>query len=85
MEVEKMIFLKSVDNVRRYREYKNLSQEERLFRANLHRSYIVMIERTETNITLINIKKKSIALEVKIVNRILGIFKRKTPISYSSF
>jgi transcriptional regulator with XRE-family HTH domain len=68
MEEEKMILLKFGDNVRRYRKSKNISQEELAFRANLHRTYIGMIERAEKNITLINIKKISDALEVNIVN-----------------
>ncbi len=54
------------ENVRKYRRLLNISQEELAFKANLHRTYIGMIERAEKNITLINIEKIANALEVKI-------------------
>lgn len=52
--------------VRELRKEKGLSQEQLADRANLHRTYIGMIERAEKNITLINIKKIAIALDVSI-------------------
>ena len=54
------------NNVRTYRRLLNISQEELAFKAELHRTYIGMIERAEKNITLINIEKIANALEVKI-------------------
>lgn len=54
------------ENVRRYRKVLGISQEELAFRANLHRTYIGMIERAEKNITLVNMEKIANALEVKI-------------------
>jgi transcriptional regulator with XRE-family HTH domain len=45
------------NKVREIRKDKNISQEELAFKANLHRTYIGMIERAEKNITLINIEK----------------------------
>ena len=54
------------ENVRKIRREKGLSQEELAFKANLHRTYIGMIERAEKNITLINIEKIANALEVNI-------------------
>ena len=54
------------NNVRELRKKKGYSQEELAFRADLHRTYIGMIERAEKNITLINIEKIAIALGVKI-------------------
>ncbi len=54
------------ENVRKIRREKGLSQEELAFKANLHRTYIGMIERAEKNITLINIKKIADAFEMKI-------------------
>jgi transcriptional regulator with XRE-family HTH domain len=54
------------ENVRKYRRLLNISQEELAHRANLHRTYIGMIERAEKNITLVNIQKIANALEVKI-------------------
>jgi transcriptional regulator with XRE-family HTH domain len=52
--------------VREIRKNKKLSQEALGYKAGLHRTYIGMIERSEKNITLINIEKISIALDVKI-------------------
>lgn len=54
------------ENVRKYRRILNISQEELAFKADLHRTYIGMIERAEKNITLVNIEKIANALEVKI-------------------
>lgn len=52
--------------VREIRKEKNLSQEELSFKADLHRTYIGMIERAEKNITLINIEKIAKALNVNL-------------------
>jgi len=54
------------DRVRELRKQLNISQEELAYRANLHRTYIGMIERAEKNITLINIRKIANALDVSI-------------------
>ena len=54
------------ENVRKYRRLLNISQEELANRADLHRTYIGMIERAEKNITLVNMQKIANALEVKI-------------------
>jgi len=54
------------ENVRKYRHLLDISQEELAHRAQLHRTYIGMIERAEKNITLINIEKIANALEVEI-------------------
>ncbi|MDC1262222.1 helix-turn-helix transcriptional regulator [Polaribacter sp.] len=54
------------EKVRKYRRLLNISQEELAHRAELHRTYIGMIERAEKNITLVNIEKIANALEVKI-------------------
>lgn len=54
------------ENVRKYRRFLNISQEELAHKADLHRTYIGMIERAEKNITLVNIEKIANALEVKI-------------------
>ena len=54
------------ENVRKYRRKLDISQEELAHRADLHRTYIGMIERAEKNITLINMEKIANALEVKI-------------------
>jgi transcriptional regulator with XRE-family HTH domain len=52
--------------VRDLRKERGLSQEQLAFKADLHRTYIGMIERAEKNITLINIEKIANALEVTI-------------------
>ena len=54
------------EKVREIRKEQRLSQEELAHNANLHRTYIGMIERAEKNITLINIEKIAVALNVKI-------------------
>jgi len=54
------------ENVRKFRRLLNLSQEELAHKADLHRTYIGMIERAEKNITLVNIEKIANALEVTI-------------------
>ena len=63
---EREILLKFGQRVRELRKEKNLSQEELSYKADLHRTYIGMIERAEKNITLINIEKIAKALDVEI-------------------
>ncbi len=63
---KKKILISFGDKVRELRKEKGLSQEEFSFKADLHRTYIGMIERAEKNITLINIEKIAKALEVDI-------------------
>ena len=60
------ILVKFGQRVREIRKGKNLSQEDLSFKADLHRTYIGMIERAEKNITLINIEKIANALNVNI-------------------
>lgn len=60
------ILVKFGENVRKIRKIKGLSQEQVSFKADLHRTYIGMIERAEKNITLLNIEKIAKALEVGI-------------------
>ena len=52
--------------VREKRKERGFSQEDLAFRADLHRTYIGMIERAEKNITLENINKLAKALGVSI-------------------
>jgi transcriptional regulator with XRE-family HTH domain len=54
------------ENVRKFRRLLNISQEELAYRADLHRTYIGMIERAEKNITLVNMEKIANALQVNI-------------------
>lgn len=63
---DKKLLKKFGDRVRELRQKQDLSQEELAFKADLHRTYIGMIERGERNITLLNIHKISFALNVSI-------------------
>lgn len=54
--------------IKKYRQQKGLSQEKLASLAEVHRTYIGMIERAEKNITLSNISKLANALDVKIKN-----------------
>lgn len=64
---KRKILVKFGRSVREIRKSKGLSQEQLSFKADLHRTYIGMIERAEKNITLSNIEKIAKALEVDIV------------------
>lgn len=60
------ISIKFGEKVRELRISKGLSQEQLAELANVHRTYIGMIERAEKNITLVNIEKLAKALNVDI-------------------
>lgn len=66
MNSKKEILVKFGERVRDIRKEKGLSQEQLAFKADLHRTYIGMIERAEKNITLLNIEKIANALTVSI-------------------
>ncbi|WBX70384.1 helix-turn-helix domain-containing protein [Tenacibaculum retecalamus] len=66
MKTKKDILINFGEKVREIRKEKGLSQEELAHKADLHRTYIGMIERAEKNITLLNIEKIANALEVNI-------------------
>ncbi|MEM6319641.1 MAG: helix-turn-helix transcriptional regulator [Bacteroidota bacterium] len=66
MKSDKEILIKFGKRVRDLRKENRLSQEELAHKAGFHRTYIGMIERAERNITLGNIEKISIALNVSI-------------------
>jgi transcriptional regulator with XRE-family HTH domain len=58
------ISIKFGEKVRELRTKKGLSQEKLAEIADVHRTYIGMIERAEKNITLVNIEKIAKALNV---------------------
>jgi transcriptional regulator with XRE-family HTH domain len=60
------VLLKFGKKVKSERNKQNISQEELASRADLHRTYIGMIERAERNITLLNIEKIANALGIRI-------------------
>lgn len=66
MKSNSAILKKFGDRVREIRIQKGLSQEQLAHNANVHRTYIGMIERAEKNITLLNIEKIAGALDVEI-------------------
>ena len=70
MSSKQKILINFGDRVREIRKKKGLSQEELAYKADLHRTYIGMIERAEKNITLINIEKIANALEIEIADLI---------------
>lgn len=53
-------------NVKRLRQAKGWSQEDLAKRTKLHRTYIGSIERSERNVSLINVERIANALDVKI-------------------
>jgi transcriptional regulator with XRE-family HTH domain len=53
-------------NVQKYRKEKQISQEKLAEIANVHRTYVGMIERAEKNITLRNMEKIANALKIHI-------------------
>ena len=68
METKKNILIIFGEKVREIRKEKGLSQEELAHKADLHRTYIGMIERAEKNITLLNIEKIANSLQINISN-----------------
>lgn len=64
--MRKQILIKFGNRVREERIKLHLSQEKLAEKADVHRTYIGMIERAEKNITLENIKKVVDALGLKL-------------------
>jgi transcriptional regulator with XRE-family HTH domain len=66
MNSKEKILIDFGKKVREIRKSQSLSQEQLAFKADLHRTYIGMIERAEKNITLLNIEKVAKALSISI-------------------
>lgn len=66
MKSDRKILIKFGKKVKNLRKKSGLSQEDFAHKAGFHRTYIGMVERAERNITLMNIQKIAIALEVEI-------------------
>jgi len=64
--MNKTILEKFGERVRQERLKQNLSQEKLASRAEVHRTYIGMIERAEKNITLESIEKIANALKISL-------------------
>ncbi|NMH24924.1 helix-turn-helix domain-containing protein [Flavobacterium solisilvae] len=66
MKDKSKILIKFGERVREIRIERGLSQEQLAHLADVHRTYIGMIERAEKNITLINIEKIAKSLNIEI-------------------
>ena len=55
-------------NIRFHRRRMHLSQEALAEKADLHRTYIGMVERSEKNITLLSLQRISWALNVPVID-----------------
>jgi len=64
--MKKAILVKFGKKIRETRTKRGLSQEALADIANVHRTYIGMVERAEKNITLLNIQKLAKALKIDI-------------------
>lgn len=71
--MKKAILVKFGKKIREVRVKRGLSQEALADIANVHRTYIGMVERAEKNITLLNIQKLSKALKIDIKELFDGI------------
>lgn len=71
--MKKAILVKFGKKIREVRVKRGLSQEALADIANVHRTYIGMVERAEKNITLLNIQKLSKALKTDINELFDGI------------
>lgn len=60
------INIKIGNKIREIRQSKGLSQEQLAEIAEVHRTYVGMIERAEKNITLVSLEKIAKALDVEI-------------------
>jgi transcriptional regulator with XRE-family HTH domain len=63
-------------NLKELREKRNLSQESMAFIAGLSRSYYAEVESGKRNVSLINITKISVALDVEL-NKLLALAELK--------
>lgn len=71
--MKKTILVKFGKKIREIRIRRGLSQEALADIANVHRTYIGMVERAEKNITLLNIQKLAKALKIDITELLDGI------------
>ncbi len=71
--MKKAILIKFGKKIREVRVKRGLSQEALADIANVHRTYIGMVERAEKNITLLNIQKLAKALKIDIRELFDGI------------
>ncbi|HHC6501549.1 TPA: helix-turn-helix transcriptional regulator [Vibrio parahaemolyticus] len=60
-------------NLKKYRKQQGISQEELADLCGLHRTYIGSVERGERNISINNVEKISVALNINVIK----LFKEK--------
>ncbi|TAE34903.1 MAG: XRE family transcriptional regulator [Alphaproteobacteria bacterium] len=63
--------------IRDLRLERAISQEELAAIANVHRTYIGMVERGEKNITILTLVRFSVALEINLIDILKGIIDGK--------
>lgn len=66
MKEKQYMLLRFGRKVRFEREKRDLSQEKFAEMADVHRTYVGMIERGEKNITLLNIEKIAVAFDLTL-------------------
>lgn len=63
------VLLKKIgENVRKYRVSKDITQEELAQVCNLHRNYIISVEKGERNLSILTLEKISKGLNVSLNN-----------------
>ncbi len=70
--MEYQILRRFGDNIKKLRKKRGWSQDELGKRSRLHRTYIGSIERSERNVSLLNIERIAKALNVKASELIEG-------------
>jgi transcriptional regulator with XRE-family HTH domain len=73
MSQKSSILISLGERIRELRKERDFSQEELAYRANVHRTYIGMIERAEKNVTIINLEKIAGSLGVSIETLVKGL------------
>lgn len=66
MHMTAPILTKFGENLRKFRQEKNMSQEDLGFAAGIHRTYVGSVERGEQNVSLINLEKLAKALKLRM-------------------
>lgn len=65
-EEERLLLVRLGAHIRKLRTNLNISQEKLAFSCNLDRTYIGSVERGERNISILNLKKVAVALNVSL-------------------
>ncbi len=68
MPLETDIRVRFGRRLRGIRQERGLSQEERAFKAGLHRTYVSSAERGQRNVGLVNVERLAQALDIDILD-----------------